>query len=112
MTAEQDSLNVGPHTSTIESSSAEQAMPPIEDLPSTPPTSQDEGYGHGVSIDSMIVTPCVPTLGEQLPNVGISTDAKPQKIPQSDNKFNILKQAITIVVSTASSIEKEFEVRR
>ena len=66
---EQDSLNVEPHTSTlterVKFTSAEQDtlfMPPIEDLPSTPPTSQDEGYGHGVSVNSMIVTPRVPTL--------------------------------------------------
>ena len=51
-------------------------MPPIEDLPFTPPISQDESYGHRVSIGSMIVTPHVPTLGEQLPNVGISIDAE------------------------------------
>ena len=84
-------------------------MPHIEDLLTTPPTSQDEGYGHGVSIDSMIVTPCVPTLGEQLSNVGTSIDAELLEIPQSDNKFNLLKRAITMVVSTTSSIEKEFE---
>ena len=36
-----------------------------KELPSMPlPTSQDEGYGHGVSIDSMIVTPRVLMLGE------------------------------------------------
>ena len=84
-------------------------MPPVEDLPFTPPTSQDEGYSYGVSIDSMIITPHVPTLGEQSPNVGTSTDAEPQEIPQNNNKFNFLKRAITILVSTASSIEKDFE---
>ena len=42
-----------------------------EELPSTqPPSSQDEGYGHGVSIDSMIANPRVPTFGEPLANVG------------------------------------------
>ena len=60
-------------------------MPPIEDLPSTPPTSQDEGYGHGVSIDSMIVIPYVPILGEQLPNVGTSIDTELQETLQSNN---------------------------
>ena len=41
-------------------------MPLTEDLPSTPRISQDEGYGHGVSIDSRIVTPRVPILSEQI----------------------------------------------
>ena len=45
-------------------SPTEQTMPPTEDLQSMPPVSQDEGYGHGISIDSMIVTPLVPILGE------------------------------------------------
>ena len=84
-------------------------MPPIKDLPSTPPTSQDKGYGDGVTIDSMIVTPHVPTLGEQFPNVGTSIDAEPQEILLSNNKFDLLKWAVTMVVSTTSSIEKEFE---
>ena len=81
MVAEQDTSAVAEQ---IKSSSVEQAMPPaedtvpsFEDLPSTPSTFQDEGYGHGVSIDSMIVTPRVPTLGEQLPNVGTSTNVEP-----------------------------------
>ena len=49
-------------SSSAEYASTEQAtfptedLPSIEDLPSTPPTFQDEGYGHGVSIHSMIIT--------------------------------------------------------
>ena len=54
-----------------------------------PLASQDEGYGHGVSIDSMIITPSVPILGEQLPNVGTSANANSEEIPQ--NKINLLK---------------------
>ena len=57
----------------------------------------------------MIVTPHVPTLGEQLPNVGISIDVEPQEIPQTNNKFDLLRQAVTIVVYAASDIEKELE---
>ena len=74
-------------SSLVEQDSAEQAtplsedLPPIKDLPSMPPTFQDEGYGHGVSIDSMITTPRVPILGEQLPNVGTNIDAEPPEIP-------------------------------
>ena len=100
----------------IKSFSAEQAMPhaedivpSVEDLLSTPPTSQDEGYGHGVSIDSMIVTPRVPTLGEQLPNVGTNTDVEPEEILQSNNKFDLLKQVVSVVVATTFSIEKDLE---
>ena len=63
-------------------------MPLTEDLPSTPRNSQDEGYGHGVSIDSMIVYPRVPALGKQAPNAGTSTNANPNEIYQ--NKMDIL----------------------
>ena len=71
MATEQDSLNTEPYTFTVAEqvkfSSTDKdipAIPPIEDLLSTPPTSQDEGYGHGFSIDSMIVTLHVSTLGK------------------------------------------------
>ena len=57
----------------------------------------------------MIVTPRVPTFCEQLPNVGTNTDTEPQEIPQSNNKFNLLKWAVTMVISIASSLEKDFE---
>ena len=63
-------------------------MPLIEDLPSTPRISQDEGYGHGVSIDSMIVTPHVSMLGEQVPNIGTSANVD-LEVPE--NKINLLK---------------------
>ena len=63
-------------------------MPPTEDLRSTPLVSQDEGYDHEISIDSMIVTPCVPTLGEQIPNVGTSTDAEPEEEKGLQIKLN------------------------
>ena len=116
VTAEQDPLIAEPHTSILpeqaKSTSAEQdtlAMLPTEDLSSTPQTSQDEGYDYGVSIDSMIVTPCVPKLGEQSPNVGTSTDVERQETLQSNNKFNFLKQAITMMISMTSSIEKDFD---
>ena len=67
-----------------------------------PPAFQDEGYGHGVSIDSMIVTPRVPILGEQLPNVGTNMDAGPSEFPQSNNSLDLLRRAVM-------SIEKELE---
>ena len=92
----------------LKSSSAEQIvlnedLPAIEDLPSIPsPASQDEGYGHGVSIDFMIITPRVPILGEQLPNVGTNTDTEPPEIPQSSNALYLLRHAMM-------NIEKNFE---
>ena len=85
-------------------------MPPTEDLPSTPPASQDKGYGHGISIDSMIVTPRFPLLGKQLPNVGTSVNAETEEDPQ--NKVNLSKQVASIVVATTFSIGQDFEDQR
>ena len=76
-------------------------MPLTEDLPSMPQISPDKGYGHGVNIDIMIVTPPVPILGEQPPNVGTSVDAD-SEVPQ--NKINLLKQTTSMVVATAFSV--------
>ena len=48
----------------------------------TPPPSEDEGYGHGVTLDSMIVTPRVPTLVEESINVGTDDEAEtPEETP-------------------------------
>ena len=55
----------------------------------------------------MIITPRVPTLGEQLPNVGISFYAETKENPH--NKVNLLKQAASMVVATAFSIGLDFE---
>ena len=85
-------------------------MPFIKDLPSTPRISQDEGYGHEVSIDSMIVAPRVPILGEQAPNVGTSTDADPNEVYQ--NKIDVLKHAMSMVVSTTFNIGQDLEDER
>ena len=90
-------------------SPAEPTMSLTEDLPFTPRTSQDEGYGHGVSIDSMIVTPHVSMLGEQVPNIGTSADAD-SEVPE--NKINLLKQAASTVVATTFSISQDFEDQR
>ena len=85
-------------------------MPLTTDSSSMPLISQDEGYGHGVSIDSMIVTPYVPILGEQLPNVGTSADVNPEEDPRS--KVNLLKQVASMVVATTFSIGQDFEDQR
>ena len=77
-------------------------LPQFEDLLSTLPASQDEGYGHGISIDFMIVTPCVPILGEPLPNIGTSKEAEPSKVSQSNNALDLLRHAVM-------TIEKELE---
>ena len=85
-------------------------MPLTTDSPSTPLISQDEGYGHGVSIDSMIITLYIPILVEQLPNVGTSADADPEEGCQS--KVNLLKQAASMVVAMTFSIGQDFEDQR
>ena len=69
----------------VESTRAEQAVSPraeqtMSEQPqmteqtataqtTTPPPFEDEGYGHGVTLDSMIVTPRVPILVEESTNV-------------------------------------------
>ena len=50
----------------------------------------------------MIITPHVPILGEQLPNVGKNTDVELPEIRQSSNALDLLKCAVI-------NIEKEFE---
>ena len=77
-------------------------MSEIEDLPSTPPASQDKGYGHGISIDSMIITPRVLILGESIPNIGTNKEVKSSKVPQSSNALDALKHVVM-------TIEKELE---
>ena len=77
-------------------------MPQTEEFPSTPPAFQDEGYGHGISIDSMIVTPRVPILGESLPNIGTNKETESSKVPQSSSALDVLKHAVM-------TIEKELE---
>ena len=50
----------------------------------------------------MIITPCVPILGEQLPNVGTNMDVNLLEIPQSNNALDLLRRAVM-------NIEKELE---
>ena len=76
-------------------------LPVIEDLPTTP-SAQDEGYGHRISIDSMIITPHVPLLGESLPNIGTNKEIESSKVPQSSSALDVLK----CIVMT---IQKELE---
>ena len=85
-------------------------MPLTKDLLSTPLVSQDEGYVHRVSIDSMIINPRVPILGEQLPNVGTSADVNPGEGYQS--KISLLKQAASMVAATTFSIGQDLEDQR
>ena len=91
-------------------SPTEPIIPFTEDLPSMPRISQNEGYGHGVSIDSMIVTPRDPILGEQLPNVGTSTDVDPNEVHQ--DKMDVLKHAASMVVAMTFSIGQDLEDQR
>ena len=65
-----------PPQSIEQTAAAQTTSPPIVQT-GPPPTAQttpfppfkDEGYGHGVTLDSMIVTPHVPTLVEESINV-------------------------------------------
>ena len=41
-----------------------------------PPPSEDEDYGHGITLDSMIVAPRVLTLVEESINVGTEGESK------------------------------------
>ena len=50
----------------------------------------------------MIITPHVPILGEQLPNIRTNTNAEPPEIPQSSNALDLLRHAVV-------NIEKELE---
>ena len=50
----------------------------------------------------MIITPHVPILGEQLPNVGTNIDVELPEIPQSNNALDLLRHAVM-------NIEKELE---
>ena len=90
-----------------------------KELPSMPPpTSQDEGYGHGVSTDSMIVTPCVPMLGERSTNVGTKEVTTPNEAlaqqtefdqtAHLDDKLLFWKRAAMMIVSAIVPIEKDF----
>ena len=81
-----------------------------EDLPSTPQISQDEGHDHGFNIDSMIITPRVPSLGEQAPNVGTSTYADSNETYQ--NKMDVLKHVASMVLVTTFSISEDLEDQR
>ena len=50
----------------------------------------------------MIVTPCVPILGEQLPNIGTNKETQLSNIPQSNNAIDIFKYVVM-------NIEKELK---
>ena len=78
-------------------------MPPTKDSPFTPPISQDEGYNHGVSINSIIVTPRVPTLSEQSPNVGIRTD---EEIQMSESALKKQSAEVDAPKARVAELEK------
>ena len=84
-----EQITISSTTESLEPSSAEQPTEPvatvedlleIEDLPFTPLVSQGEGYIHGISIDSMIITLRVPILGEALPNMGTNKEIESSKV--------------------------------
>ena len=78
---------------TIKSPRAEQAIsaePQMTEQTATaqntpPHPSEDEGYGHRISLDSMIVTPRVPTLVEESTDVG--TKGEPETLEETLEGF-------------------------
>ena len=60
-------------------------LPPSKCLQNTfPLPSQDEGYGHGITLDSMIVTPRVPTLVEESTNIRTEGESEtPEEITEN-----------------------------
>ena len=76
-----------------------------------PPPSKDEGYGHGITLDSMIVTPRVPTLVEDSTDVG--TEGEPDT-PEGfaanssmSEKGAFMKQSAVTLIYIVDAIKKE-----
>ena len=82
-----------------------------------PPPSEDKGYGHGVTLDSMIVTPCVPTLVEE--SINVRTEDEAETLEETVEEFaatsstikktTFMKQAGMTLIYVANTIEKEAE---
>ena len=103
---------MGAQPQMIEQMAATQTTPP--------PPSKDKGYGHGVTLDSMIVTPRVPTLVEESINVGTEEETETSTETSKEfaattpfsNKISYLNQFTVTkihVVAVAAAMEKEFQ---
>ena len=82
-----------------------------------PPPFEDEGYSHGVTLDSMIMTPRVPTLVEEPINVGIEDEIETPEETLKEfasssstlEKTSFMKQAGMTLIYVANALEKESE---
>ena len=82
-----------------------------------PPSSKDEGYGRGVTLDSIIMIPRVPTLVQESINVGIKDEAETLEETVEEfaatsstiEKTAFMKQAGMTLIYVANALEKEAE---
>ena len=76
-----------------------------------PPPSEHEGYGHRITLDSMIITTCVPTFVEESTNAGTEGEPKtPEKFVanfSTSEKVAFMKQSAFTLIYVADAIEKE-----
>ena len=101
------------------SSPVAQIVPPTAAQTTPPPPAKDEGYGHGVTIDSMIVAPCVPTLVEESTNVGTKDEGKTLEETTREfattsstlGKTSFMKQYAMTLIYIAEAFEKEAELQ-
>ena len=104
---------------TEQAATTQNAHPPSSEDPqnASPLPSQDEGYGHGITLDSMIVTPRVPTLVEESTNIGTEGECETSEEiavefvanSSTSEKAAFMKQAAVTLIYVANAIEKESE---
>ena len=111
----EQTVNVEPQV--IEQAATTQSTPPsFKDFQNTSPLPfQDEGYGCGITLDSMIVTPRVPTLVKDATDVGTKGENEaPEETTQEfvasssiSEKVGFMKQSGVTLIYVAEAIEKE-----
>ena len=80
-----------------------------------PPSSEDKGYGHRIILDSMIVTPRIPTLVEDSTDVRIEREPETSEEIQegfaanssSSEKVDFMKQSTVTLIYVANVVENE-----
>ena len=80
-----------------------------------PPLFEDKGYGHGITLDFMIVTSRVPTLVEDSTDAG--TEGEPETPKETPEGFvansstceivAFMKQSVVTLIYIVNAIEKE-----
>ena len=82
-----------------------------------PPPFEDEGYSHGVTLDSTIMTPRVPTLVEEPINIGTENEGETPEESVEEfaatsstiEKTAFMKQTGMTLIYVANALEKEAE---